>query len=316
MGVRKASIVLLPRRLCPPRNPRRDQQPKLINIRMKIRDIIESDTGEPGYGYEGQRDVALESLVTTLRQECQPWLQATDNGMYYVYRGFNRGVRTMANYKDASYAFRQKVRMDRKPLDTKKPVHDFFNNLIAACGKKANRSNSSFCYGRNIKDSLPPSASSYGKSMVVLPVGQFNYTWHKYVRDWTTDWDKTFASDYGTNDPAKIKTDFGVDINNPEEYGKHIFQKLHSRHQVPKNWRDDLRLPIKNAYWKNSPEFHKAALNDQEWMSEFCSGMHGDDNTLKLACDTRRMEIMLHSTEIIAIEPRVYEDVVWTLNEK
>jgi len=115
-----------------------------------------------------------EKLVETwelIKEKCSPWLNATDYGEQTFYRGIQ--------FNPKANVLIRPVRTDRKPLDTEPKFHDIANALIAAAGGTANRSNSIF-----ITSSLGM-ASSYGMyTVVILPVGDFNYTWSPQWQDW------------------------------------------------------------------------------------------------------------------------------------
>lgn len=111
-------------------------------------------------------------LVEYIRRNCQPWLKATENGKYQLFRGFRR--------IDDEVAFVRKVRNDRQPLDSSIDDHNAFNEMIKVCGKVANRSNSVFT------TSDPNWARMYGVVYNIMAVGNFHYTWHTDFDDWTT----------------------------------------------------------------------------------------------------------------------------------
>jgi hypothetical protein len=113
---------------------------------------------------------AANKIATFIRTKCKPWLAASKNGSITIYRGISdRG----------GLAFTKKTREDRRPKDTGAARHQAFNAAIAAAGGVANRSNSLF------SSSDDDVAMQYGTAYVLIPVGNFNYTWSPNWDDWT-----------------------------------------------------------------------------------------------------------------------------------
>lgn len=148
---------------------------------MKVTEILESDDYSPSdiFGFKDERIAVArkqaQKLADYLKDNCSPWLQQTNNGDLVVYRGFNDDSRI----KKAP-AFIKAVRQNRKPRDSYLSDHNYFNEVIRRCGKKANRSNSVFVSGSMQE------AEHYGFVYIVIPIGDFNYTWSTKFSDWTT----------------------------------------------------------------------------------------------------------------------------------
>lgn len=117
-------------------------------------------------------DQEVEEVVALIRERAQPWLAASFNGEFTVYRGLGKRPRAW-NFEVIP------VRTDRKPIDTPQLRHDMFNAMIAAAGGYANRSNSAFASSRYV-------AKSYGQVSVFIPLGEFRYTYSTKWHDWTT----------------------------------------------------------------------------------------------------------------------------------
>lgn len=115
----------------------------------------------------------VEEIFKLITRECKPWFREIGDPSNKVYRGFAR--------EPKSQIFRKSVRQNRRPRDSKPEDHDEFNRVIGMCGKVANRSNAVFVTGEY------PDAASYGKAYVVIPIGNFNYTWHTVAEDWTAN---------------------------------------------------------------------------------------------------------------------------------
>ena len=117
-----------------------------------------------------------QQVVAYMRANAKPWLAQTKNGALMVYRGIEDDSIT-------AHAFTQNIRQDRRPKDTDKQRHQAFNKVIAAAGGVANRSNAAFVSGDK------PTAESYGRPFVFVPVGDFRYTWSPEYADWTQDFE-------------------------------------------------------------------------------------------------------------------------------
>lgn len=120
-------------------------------------------------------------LAKFIKMHCQPWLSQTQNGQKLVYRGFSRtwerkGFR-LPGQQDLMYFIRP-VRKDRRPLNTAAAMHHKLNAELAKCGAVANRTNSVFVTGSHQQ------ASYYGTVYIIVPIGQFNYTWSPEYSDW------------------------------------------------------------------------------------------------------------------------------------
>lgn len=113
-----------------------------------------------------------ENAEEFIMDNCRPWLNQTNNGQLYVFRG----IQDLAA-SDAVF-FTKNIRLDRKPTDTHEYYTKAFNLIIEMAGGQANRNNSLFCTGNH------EVASSYGRPFIVLPIGDFNYTWSPFWKDW------------------------------------------------------------------------------------------------------------------------------------
>jgi hypothetical protein len=112
-----------------------------------------------------------KKVAQFIKTKCKPWFQESEKGKHKFYRGFQRGANEVA--------FTKKVRTNRQPKDSGKREHEAFNTLIKLGGGKANRSNAVFASSDRYV------AEEYGQVFVVIPVGEYTYTWHDYYDDWT-----------------------------------------------------------------------------------------------------------------------------------
>lgn len=106
-----------------------------------------------------------------IKQNCKLWLSLIRNPHDCVYRGFK-------DIRKDYLTFTKKVRNDRRPRDSSEEMHDLYNKMIDVCGKFADRDNSVFVSGSHAM------ASGYGNPYVIVPIGNFSYTWHEEVEDW------------------------------------------------------------------------------------------------------------------------------------
>lgn len=112
-----------------------------------------------------------KQVAQFIKKECNPWYKESNKGLYKFYRGFLKGANEVA--------FTKKTRTNREPKDSGKQEHEAFNALIRLGGGKANRSNAVFASSDQYV------AEEYGQVFVVIPVGDYDYTWHTYYDDWT-----------------------------------------------------------------------------------------------------------------------------------
>lgn len=115
-------------------------------------------------------DKAID-VAAFLQSKCRKWLAQTDNGKQYVYRSdeiYHRG----------SLAYTKNIRKDRKPKDTPEEIQNHIDGLLSDNGLIANRSNSMFVVGSRRL------VGGYGPSVyIVLPTGNFKYTWSNKIDD-------------------------------------------------------------------------------------------------------------------------------------
>jgi len=114
----------------------------------------------------------ITPLVQFIKSNCTPWLSLKTRTPLY------RGISHHGSGHKAETAFILPVRKDRKPLDSTVGMHKVFNQLIAMAGGTANRSNSMFT------TPVYSNAITYGMGFIVMPIGEFHYTWADGVYDW------------------------------------------------------------------------------------------------------------------------------------
>lgn len=121
-----------------------------------------------------------EKIISFIKENCSEWLQKSNGTVLY------RSTRDPGEELNP-YAKIMKVRTNRRPVDTPDYIHQAFNEAIRLAGGVANRSNSLF--------TTPDynNAASYGEysgsehTFIVMPIGEFHYTWSPKFPDWFVD---------------------------------------------------------------------------------------------------------------------------------
>lgn len=160
---------------------------------------------------EGQRLFnEATNVAAQIKKMCGPWLSQTNNGKLKAYRGESIDFNQLASVKT--------IRSNREPLDSSKDLHSKLNNSIADEGFVANRSNSVFVTGS------VSTAEEYDNNnniaRVVLPVGEFNYTWSPDIHDATHD----FSEKNLIEDSSGVVFDKFSSITDNFEYNAHYVE--------------------------------------------------------------------------------------------
>lgn len=115
-----------------------------------------------------------KNLQQFIEKNCKPWFsQLSDPYEQYVYRGVKRNINDVAVVQTLIH--------NRNPVDEKPIQMQVFNDIIKSYNKTANRNNSIFVTHSE------KFAKLYGRLWVVLPIGNFNYTWSPNAKDWYTE---------------------------------------------------------------------------------------------------------------------------------
>jgi hypothetical protein len=112
----------------------------------------------------------INRIAEFAQKNCQQWINEVVKREMIFYRGVQHSKGVAAFIKD--------VRTDRQPKDSISLAHDAYNAMIQSAGGTANRDNSLFCTS-SIAD-----ARGYGNEFVVMPVGDYSYTWSRQWYDW------------------------------------------------------------------------------------------------------------------------------------
>jgi hypothetical protein len=126
-------------------------------------------------------------FVEILEKECSEIMSIYKNTNERLYHGSTIINSQNKNEIDsAEYGFKR-IRTDRRPRDTKKYFHNFFNYMCEYMGFKTNRSNSVFS-SLDIR-----SASFYGDNVyIIYPKNGFNFLWSSQIYDFTTQFNTLF----------------------------------------------------------------------------------------------------------------------------
>jgi len=129
-----------------------------------------------------------EQVVEILQRDCQPFLQATNNLEYRLYRG----IRSIVPF-DGKLIKEAACPVGRRPKDSPMFLHRvadqwFFNETGIAF-----RSNSVFCTGNNAE------AIEYGTVYLMIPLGNFDFCWSPNVEDLYRKFDQTRYHSYNAD---------------------------------------------------------------------------------------------------------------------
>jgi len=107
-------------------------------------------------------------FANLIKKDCQSFLNQWNSiELYHGSRSTNK----------FTLIYKNKIRHDRRPSDSSKQHHNFYNNLFSKFGFATNRSNSIFCTGDLAM------AKNYGEELVIFPIGNFNFLWSSKVKD-------------------------------------------------------------------------------------------------------------------------------------
>lgn len=122
-----------------------------------------------------------EELVTFIKDQCQPWLNQTNNGKIHVFRGIHKskahGTSYVPGVPDNSHAFIKHIGTNR-PARGSTDLRILYTKLLKSCGAVSTRENS-VSVTSNISN-----ASTFGTPYVFIPIGDFNFTWSTILSDW------------------------------------------------------------------------------------------------------------------------------------
>jgi hypothetical protein len=139
---------------------------------MKIKEIL-GDQHESHYNlYSPEK---RKEFLEELKKECAPYFMEIggyDNWKEYA---LYHGTRMRDNF---SYFRTLEINQHRSPTDTPLRLHQMWNNAFNQAGLKAHRGNSIFASGN-----YNTGASHNAYPVILVPIGNFNFTWNEDVED-------------------------------------------------------------------------------------------------------------------------------------
>lgn len=253
-----------------------------------------------------------KQLIETIKTDCKPWLQETNDGALKVYRGVP---------KTLDIVTKRRVRRRRRPRDSAPEWHKLFNGLIKEKGLVANRTNSIFVSGE------PEQVYEYGEVFVILPVGNFNYTWHKEIDDWFLFWQRDHTDlrrylDFELPKHLEKQVRHYVEKWVTKRKGKNYLERIQKLENEIKQTKDEKSLRILKIKLDDVKEMLNSLIDQRvklelkrrqyyrpEIREKVLDGLYGDDGTLKEAIRSGN-EIMIKCDYAYYIKPSLYTNYV------
>lgn len=133
---------------------------------------------------EEEQSYITDEQIELIAKDCKPFLKEffQSNSPNFLYSGRN----------SKELFLKKTIRKDRRPLNTKEPIQEKFDELFYKKFGVKPRSGGMFCTGNDA------TAMSYGKLYDVFPIGKYKIVWHKDIKDLFGDY---VVNDY-TNRPS------------------------------------------------------------------------------------------------------------------
>lgn len=108
-----------------------------------------------------------QDIAKAIKTDCIKWLKEVGDDVegHLIYRGMNLSIKTQ------SILLQRNVRMDRRPRDTRKDVHEIFDRYFKDRFGINYRTQSMFVSGNN------HIVADYGHPYIVFPIGDYDYCW-------------------------------------------------------------------------------------------------------------------------------------------
>ena len=119
---------------------------------------------------EGVTDADIQEMAKIIERDCQPFLQATNNLKYKLFRGIK-------NLRQNGILTKSRCPVGREPADSSEIMHQIADDWFYDNTGIRFRSNSIFCSGR-MND-----ADDYGIVTIMIPIGNFDFCWSPTVHD-------------------------------------------------------------------------------------------------------------------------------------
>lgn len=282
---------------------------------MKIQDLLleaqdltllapqHFDNNKRGYGaqqYIQMKDISVDKkgkiLADFIKKNAQPYLSQINPQSFVLYRGTDF-YRAPANPSEFVH-FIQPSPTDRKPLDTGLARHRIFNMLIELAGGYADRSNAFFATRRTQQ------AGQFGSLFVVIPLGNFRYTYSTKWRDWTNYADEAellrlFNEETNKAIAERAKKDLQKRIAAISEKNKRLIQDLKSYLKNPMSYSTYALMGYKESLIKKPKSY------DVEKLKKV---IVADRNLQYLE---KGFEIMISTPKMLHIDYQIFERFVW-----
>lgn len=241
-----------------------------------------------------EANVTKRNLVSFIKKNCSEYLRENPDWMNSpLYRGIS----------DSEDIIIKNIRTDREPTDMKRYFHDLYDDTLKKAGFVARRSNSMFVTGHKSV------ADQYGYTMVIFPIGNFEYTWSSSYSDLLNVLPTIYLNGgiAFKNADKDVLTIDDLDLL-PSELGDYKVPKKFSfnymKDVIFKETGNNIRL------WLRSDDidevFRKLEIDQNVLIDNFKN--YYSNNDLEDAIESGS-EIMIAGTSYLAIEPDIFEQM-------
>ena len=154
---------------------------------MRLSEFIKAGKQPPPNAVNSSPGQTPEEVVEILKRECQPFLQATNNLEYNLYRG----IRSIIPF-DGQILHSTRCPIGRRPKDSPLFLHKVADKWFFDKTGIAFRSNAIFCTGNAAE------AIEYGAVYLMIPIGNFDFCYSPKVEDLYKEFDRPLFSGYMT----------------------------------------------------------------------------------------------------------------------
>ena len=220
---------------------------------MKVREII----------VEAADDTTVNRIVDMLEKDCGPYLglvNGIENALFKspMYRGVGRFKWDQQPGFD-EFIKRQPVNYDRRPLNTVLGLHNIADEWFEDHSGIRFRSQSVFCTGLDVTANRY--ARSAGETVIVCPIGNFDYCWSPFINDMTDAIDR-YIIPGGTEDGEDDGDSWTEEdvVNATLNDGKYILnskllQGIQSHHEIMIHCPEVYIVNLKISYAMFGPNY-------------------------------------------------------------
>ena len=123
-----------------------------------------------------EEEVSIENIRNFVVENCQPFIKEIGGIQNITSKVMYRGTNVRSDYTIIVPAY-----TNRKPANTSAVLHKAFSSAMDQLGIKARRDNSLFV------TSVYSDAGLYGREYVVIPIGDFSFSWSNAIDDFYLD---------------------------------------------------------------------------------------------------------------------------------